>query len=861
MRTIIFLKKCLIFKNNRIIKSCNYSTKSLGLWKNEFDNSLRHKIEEHWKPKLKRFQYSEDDTRPKYYVLSMFPYPSGNLHMGHVRVYTISDSIARFHRMLGKNVFQPMGWDAFGLPAENAALERNESPKDWTYKNIKTMKNQLLDLACSFDWDRELSTCHPGYYKFTQYIFLKLYHEGFIYQKEALVNWDPVDKTVLADEQVDEQGRSWRSGAKVVKKPLKQWFIRTTRFAKSLLESLEDPSLQDWKDIINIQKGWIGDCSGTVFDFQVVGVNKIDKIILTVWTNKAEHVSRAKFIAVATGSLLDKLCEGEHNRQLNCKAINPVTGEQLPIFVTNVIEYEEGSDCRLGIPDVFECDYVFAEQNKISVGVREHFLEDNEEERFRICKEAMLKNYGGYPTSVNLRDWLISRQRYWGTPIPIVNCKNCGVQPVNFEDLPVLLPSVNLKEQSETTCPKCKGIAERETDTMDTFVDSSWYYLRYIDPRNDVEPFNKELVNKLYPVDVYVGGKEHAVLHLYYARFMAHFLHSIGWIKEKEPFKRMLVQGMVMGKTYRVKGSGKYLKQDEVVQKGKTLVEKETGTPVVEQWEKMSKSKYNGVEPSYILTKYGIDTTRLLILADVSPMSNRHWNEKTFPGILKWQHRLWLTIKEFIEARSVQSDIKKSAKFDEQEEYLWDSRNYYLKGAFYNYSNTHMLSVAISKMQGLTGSLRKSSKDVIALGGEYERALVTQVIMLAPVAPHFASELWAGIQDAPGRINKIPNEIKWNISLDEQLWPQVDLDYKLEVYLLVNNAVKNIMKLPRREFELLNVDNAKSLALSDATVQKVLAGSLVRDVKFELFPSYGANINLLTELRRHKNVIEDADVV
>ncbi|XP_039275839.1 probable leucine--tRNA ligase, mitochondrial [Nilaparvata lugens] len=1037
---------CNLSKKLHLIKQSTFSfsilrtfcSRSLGLWNHDLDESIKKKIEEHWKHKLKRFCYDpNDENREKCYVLSMFPYPSGKLHIGHVRVYTISDSIARFHRMQGKNVFHPMGWDAFGLPAENAAIERGVSAESWTRENIKTMRDQLMDLECSFDWDRELATCHPGYYKFTQDIFLRMYHSGLVHQKESLVNWDPVDKTVLADEQVDENGISWRSGAKVEKKPLRQWFIRSTKFAKSLYDGLDSPILENWRDITKIQKHWIGECNGTVIDFPISSTEGDDT--LSVWTDKAEHISRAKFIVLAPGSLLDRKYPGELNRKLDIEAVNPFNGEKLPIYVAGKLDEEdtnEQPECKLGIPDASASDRDYARLFGLPVDEASPLLADDLEARDSICARAAAEGFGGHLVSANLRDWLISRQRHWGTPIPIIHCGQCGHQPVPFDQLPVLLPvdreparikewaaakcpklagipdasasdrdyarlfglpvdeasplladdleardsicaravaegfgghlvSANLrdwlisrqrhwgtpipiihcgqcghqpvpfdqlpvllpvdrepariKEWAAAKCPKCGSDATRETDTMDTFVDSSWYYLRYTDPRNQEMAFDKEKANKLAPVDIYVGGKEHAALHLYYARFVSHFLHSIGWLKEKEPFKRMLVQGIVMGKTFRVKGTGRFITEEEVekvgkklVEKGtgaavvqtwekmskskhngvdpkqmlndygvdstrlltladvsptsnrnwnsqsKTLVEKGTGAAVVQTWEKMSKSKHNGVDPKQMLNDYGVDSTRLLTLADVSPTSNRNWNSQTFPGVLKWQHRLWLTVRQFQAARNIRDELQKSDTFDEQDAFIWDSRNFYLKGATFCYSYTHQLSVAISKMQGLTGSLRKSSKDVVALSGEYERALAAQIVMLAPIAPHFASELWSGFSEAPGRIDKNPGEIKWDCPLVEQSWPQTDELYKLDLKFMVNNAYKGSLKVARCELDALSKSSVEAMALNEPAVTSSIDNRPIIDVKYKLFPGCEAIINFIT-LKSDKKTEDSGD--
>lgn len=572
--------------------------------------------------------FKSDIEKQKMYVLSMFPYPSGQLHMGHVRVYAISDAIARFYRMNGKNVFHPMGWDAFGLPAENAAIQRNIPADVWTKENIKNMKQQLNNLGCSFDWNCEIATCNPEYYKWTQKIFLQLHEAGLAYQKEALVNWDPVDQTVLADEQVDNNGCSWRSGAKVEKKLLKQWFIRTTKFAKSLLDGLSDPSLKDWKDIIKLQKHWIGDCDGYSFDLKVKSENDSNIKSLFLWTKNPEDFKYSSFIAIKSDHLLAK------NFDPNLQVFNPFTEEFLPIIQTDELEFPENCDVRLGVPSRNDCDRIISEKHNLTYKKTVPM----EEERNEVLEKAHSLNIGGYPVSSKLKDWLISRQRYWGTPIPIIYCPKCGTVPCDDKNLPVNLPAFEpgstvmpTKNPSflKTECPKCGSEAKRESDTMDTFVDSSWYFLRYIDSKNDQKMFDENLVNKLMSVDLYIGGKEHAVLHLYYARFINHFLHSIGLVPNKEPFQRLLVQGMVMGRSFRVKGSGKYLTEAEITftdDKKKKAIETSTGSSVIVTWEKMSKSKFNGVDPAEFISEYSSDTTRLIILADVAPTSHRNWS-------------------------------------------------------------------------------------------------------------------------------------------------------------------------------------------------------------------------------------------
>lgn len=594
---------------------------------------MKHKIEQHWKPRISEGKFDKQKLDSKFYVLSMFPYPSGNLHMGHVRVYTISDTVARFQRMCGNNVFQPIGWDAFGLPAENAAIQRGIEPQQWTEKNIEQMKQQLQNLGCSFDWKHELSTCSPVYYKWTQKLFLMMHKEGMAYQNEALVNWDPVDKTVLADEQVDANGCSWRSGAKVEKKLLKQWFIKTTAFAQQLLEGLDDPTLRDWRDIINLQRHWIGECDGYGFQLLTSGAS-----FLRVWTAQPEYLKDPNaFVVLKTNHYLCKAKEKSYEMTIE----NPFTGTVMPVIFSDKPEFPEKCDVYLAAPSFRDEDKELQESLGLSFFGDDNFnsLHQNVETlKKEVLEAAQRLKIGGYKVSSKLQDWLISRQRYWGTPIPIIHCDKCGVVPVPDAQLPVVLPekikiNENREESLKCSCPKCNNPnALRESDTMDTFVDSSWYYLRYLDSENTQEIFDKNIVSQAMPVDLYIGGKEHAVLHLYYARFMNHFLHSQGLVPCSEPFSRLLVQGMVMGRSFRVKGSGRYVQEHEVditnAKKNQAVV-KDTKEAVVMSWEKMSKSKMNGVDPGDMFREYGTDTTRLIILADVAPTSHRNWSSSS----------------------------------------------------------------------------------------------------------------------------------------------------------------------------------------------------------------------------------------
>lgn len=756
--------------------------------------------------------------------------------MGHVRVYAISDAIARFHRLDGKNVIHPMGWDGFGLPAENAAIERRIPADEWTKQNIKQMKKQMEDFGCSFDWQNELMTCDPSYYKWTQKLFLMLFKDGLAYQREAKVNWDPVDNTVLADEQVDANGCSWRSGAKVEKKLLRQWFVKTTKFAKQLYDGLDDPILTDWKDIKALQRHWIGKCDGWNFDLKAG-----DKSI-TVWSSSPEDLNNATFIAIKKDHFLNekKIDDG----LLDVLVENPF-GANLPVLVTNAVKFPQFNDVYIGVSSN-EIDIELATHYGIHCETARMLTEDD---RKQVLEKSQELGIGGdCQVSSKLHDWLISRQRYWGAPIPIIHCPSCGAVPVKDEDLPVKLPSMDgqklyeNKEWMKTDCPKCgHKDARRESDTMDTFVDSSWYFLRYCDPKNQNDLADKEITQNLMPVDIYSGGKEHAVLHMYYARFITHYLHQKGYVSHPEPFKRLLVQGMVMGRTYRVKGTGKYLLEHEIEftdNKREKAIEKSSGQPVIVSWEKMSKSKHNGVNPEDMFNQYGVDTIRLIILGDVAPTSHRNWSEATFPGIINWQRRLWMTVHDFVLQRRCAQHLEKSETFDEQEAKLLDAANYFVSGATFNYKYSHQLSVAISKMQGLTNAIRRATPDVMALGKNYERALAAQIIMLAPMAPHFASELWSRFRNTEGKISKDSQVINWTTDVLSQTWPKVDPHHTVELTVKANNYLVTQLPIKCSELATMTGEQAYCMALNDTNVAEYFKNRKVLDTNWTVYSDY-----------------------
>ncbi|XP_060080650.1 leucine--tRNA ligase, mitochondrial-like [Ylistrum balloti] len=806
----------------------------------KFDRDVSRKLEEYWKPRLKEQHTKKcnnsEANKEKYYVLSMFPYPSGQLHMGHVRVYTISDVMARFHRLCGKQVIHPMGWDAFGLPAENAAIERGLDPQLWTTMNIASMKKQMDDLFCSFDWDSELNTSHPSYYKWTQFIFLKMYEHGLVYQNEGEVNWDPVDKTVLADEQIDENGRSWRSGAKAEKRFLRQWYIKTTAYTKDLIEGLDEVDTSLWRDIVRIQKEWLGECNGCRFNFELRNEDEKFADPMIVFTHSPELVYGISHIALSPSHRLNNAEyymnpeDGDKkNFDLKIKAIHPFTGKAVPVVVSHTTKFDENSDVHLAIPDISEADCLTATELDIPVpsvltsdGQKETV--DNSAQFSGMSREEALKeitayarerHIGGHMCSSKLNDWLISRQRYWGTPIPLIKCPNCKIVPVPMKDLPVELPSLpgttekgrpplaQVSDWYNVKCPKCGGPATRETDTMDTFVDSSWYFFRYLDPKNTIAPFDKDKADRSMPVNLYIGGKEHAVLHLFFARFFSHFLYNCGYVSTREPFINLLTQGMVLGESYSV--DGRYISKADVDFSGPAPVEKSTGLKVFSQWEKMSKSKYNGVDPQEIIDKYGVDATRLCILSNVAPKSDRKWTYEVFVGVMTWQRRVWDTINNFIQGRSQNMPLTcEEEKFQEYECSIYNFRNECLVKVTEQLSQRFLINSAISRLHGYLNNFKKIPVDVLVHSHQAELALADLIIMLSPMAPAFASELWTAMSSQATRTT----DHKWDLGVLDQSWPLADLDYPLSLECCINENTLFHLKIPRKELEQLSEEEA-----------------------------------------------------
>ncbi len=655
------------------------------------------------------FRVTEDSDREKFYCLSMFPYPSGKLHMGHVRNYTIGDVIARQQRMLGKNVLQPMGWDAFGLPAEGAAIKNNMPPAKWTYSNIDYMRNQLKRLGFGYDWSRELATCQPDYYKWEQWLFTELYKRGLVYRKSAVVNWDPVDQTVLANEQVID-GRGWRSGALVERREIPQWFIRITAYAEELLAELDN--LDGWPEQVRtMQRNWIGRSEGVQLDFTIPESDDA----LTVFTTRPDTLMGVTYVAVAAEHPLAlKAAEGnsaltdfiDECRQggtseadietiekkgmpLGLSVIHPISGEEVPVFAANFVLMGYGTGAVMAVPAHDQRDWEFATKYEIPIrqviyakddgdcsvaesayiekGVLKHsapFDGLTSEDAFDAIADYLKKaGKGGKQVNYRLRDWGVSRQRYWGSPIPMIHCEKCGIVPVPKADLPVVLPEdvafdatggspiKKMPEFSKTTCPECGGEAERETDTFDTFMESSWYYARYAYPDADKTMLDQR-ADYWLPVDHYIGGIEHAILHLLYARFYHKLMRDVGLVSSDEPIKNLLTQGMVVAETYyrNESGGGKQWFNPAEVDvesddKGHpvTAVCHSDGQPVeIGGIEKMSKSKNNGVDPQQLIDRYGSDTVRLYTMFTAPPDQSLEWSDDGVEGAHRFLKRLWV---------------------------------------------------------------------------------------------------------------------------------------------------------------------------------------------------------------------------
>lgn len=765
---------------------------------------IEKKWQEYWQ-EHNTFKTEYDESKEKYYVLEMFPYPSGNLHMGHVRNYSIGDVVARFKKMKGFNVLHPMGWDAFGMPAENAAIKHGIAPKNWTLDNIENMKLQQKSLGLSYDWDREVATCKEDYYKWTQWLFQQFYKKGLAYKKEAKVNWCEHCHTVLANEQVID-GLCWRCDNKVEKKDLSQWFLRITDYADRLLDDLD--TLDHWPSRVKLmQKNWIGRSEGTQFSFEVPEINER----VAVYTTRVDTVYGVSYIVLAPEHpFTERLISGKENeaelrafvdRMRNMSDIdrtstdaekegmftgayakNPMSGEDVPIWIANYVLVDYGTGAVMGSPAHDERDWEFAKKYNLPIKpVVSHEGEEysldawqtsyhddgitvnsgefdgltSEETRVAITKRFEEQGIGKGKTNFRLRDWLISRQRYWGVPIPVCYCEHCGEQLIPEDQLPVRLPedvnfvagAISPLATSEsflnTTCPKCGGPARRETDTMDTFIDSSWYFLRYTDARNDKEAFNKKIADYWMNVDQYIGGIEHAILHLLYSRFFVKVLHDLGLVEANEPFKGLLTQGMVL-----------------------------------KEGSKMSKSKGNVVSPEEIVNTYGADTARLFILFAAPVDRDLDWSDQGVEGSYRFLGRVWRIIDAYQQAaaKNVTGDLTK------EETALRRELHRVIKKVTEDLDNNFNFNTAISAVMELVNAMyqhKDKNESVNAnLANELTRNLV---LLLAPFTPHITEELW--------------HELGQTDSVHAQQWPVYEeaalVVDEIELAVQVNGKVRD----------------------------------------------------------------------
>ncbi|MCI7478524.1 MAG: leucine--tRNA ligase [Selenomonadales bacterium] len=806
-------------------------------------------IEKKWQSKWldeNVYKTEMDEKRPKYYALEMFPYPSGNLHMGHVRNYSIGDVLARFKTMEGYNVLHPMGFDSFGMPAENAAIKHGVKPSDWTYSNIDNMKRQQREMGLSYDWDREVLTCRQDYYRWTQWIFQLFYKKGLAYKKKAYVNWCDTCGTVLANEQV-EDGKCWRCDSEVVKKDLSQWFLKITDYADELLKDLD--KLQGWPERVRImQENWIGRSEGLEFELEVPALG--EKI--AAYTTRPDTVYGITFLALAAEHpLVEKICEAnpekaeairdfvkEAQNQSDIErtssesekkgigtgvyVVNPFNGNEAEIWVTNYVLADYGTGAVIGVPSEDQRDWMFATKYNlkkiITLQPKDRELKLEEMTEAYVDKAGILVNsaefngmdiksamqgimdkaekegFGKRRVNYRLRDWLISRQRYWGAPIPVIYCDDCGEVLVPEDQLPVQLPedvkfeqgSVSPLAQSEAfvncTCPKCGKPARRETDTMDTFICSSWYYLRYTDPHNDKMPFDKEKVNYWAPVDQYIGGIEHAILHLLYSRFFTKVLRDAGMLSFDEPFKRLLTQGMVL-----------------------------------KDGSKMSKSKGNVVSPEEIIGKYGADTARLFILFAAPVDRDLDWSDEGVEGSFRFLKRVWRIIEIFenqIKAGADEYDIK---ALTPEEKELRHVLHVTLKKVTDDLGERFNFNTAISTIMELVNAFYKFQNNDKLNPGLAREVSVNLIKMLAPFVPHITEELWA--------------ELGFEGSVHQQKWPKYDeaatQKDEVEIVLQINGKVRDRIMIPanisKEEMEQAAKDNQRVQELTEGkTIVKMI---------------------------------------
>jgi leucyl-tRNA synthetase len=841
--------------------------------------------------------HQTNDAAKGKYILPMFPYPSGSLHLGHLRVYTIADTVARFHRLQGSNVLLPMGWDAFGLPAENAAIERGINPAAWTKANIAKMKEQLGLMNGSWNWSCELATCDPSFYKHTQKIFLLLQEQGLAYQAEAEVNYDPVDKTVLANEQVDANGCSWRSGAKVEKRRLKQWFLRISEFRESLLQDLEVLAKNEaWPErVLAMQKNWLGKSTGATIKFPVLAFNHDMHAAVEVFTSRPDTLFGVQYLALAsTHPVVAKLAEKDPELQAfldtlpglppdskvgymlpHIRAVNPLayhedtpeaTKKSIPVYVAPYVIGDYGEGAVMGVPGHDVRDHAFWKTHHYDEPVR-FVLAASEDEsttamqndpfvdhgimtehsglyKGKSSKEAgemlvaMLEQAGlAQPVEKwRLRDWLISRQRYWGTPIPIVHCDSCGAVPVPDEQLPVLLPEVDehwagkktgnpletLEDWVNTSCPKCNSPAKRDTDTMDTFVDSSWYYMRFIDAHNKEAPFSPEKATKSLPVDLYIGGVEHAILHLLYARFIYKFLMASSLVPENgeakdkafEPFERLITQGMVHGRTYVDPSTGRFLKPDEVdltdPSSPKVVA---TGETAMVTYEKMSKSKHNGVDPTGVIAQHGADATRAHMLFQAPVSEILDYDGEKIVGVTRWLGRVHDMVQKLGPASPDANPVAPKTYFEQTASKLgsmsaeelarwdadvavWREVQRTIASVTASYEKVYALNTVVSDLMSLANTIQE--KAGVMSEGIHREAVSALVRMMAPITPAFSEECWSilGLQPEGGSMFAGEGKVTFPV-VDGSLELEALQPRKQTCAVQVNGKLRAVVDIPK----------------------------------------------------------------
>jgi len=806
---------------------------------------IEKEAQEYWE-KNNSFVVTEDPTKEKYYCLSMLPYPSGRLHMGHVRNYSIGDVISRHQKMLGKNVLQPIGWDAFGLPAENAAIKNEVPPAGWTYENIGHMKEQLIELGFGYDWTRELATCHPEYYKWEQWFFIKLFEKGLVYKKKAVVNWDPVDQTVLANEQVVE-GCGWRSGAPVEKKEISQWYMKITDYADELLADIQ--KLEGWPDAVKMmQTNWIGRSVGLDINFKID-----DTSSLTVYTTRPDTLFGVTYLAIAAEHPI-AIEAGRNDQKIQSflteckkmetaeaametmekkgidsgiKCIHPLTGEEVSIWIANFVLMGYGTGAVMSVPAHDQRDYEFAKKYNIPIidvisdingyvdTSNEAYVEkgvlinsgeftglDFDEAFQAISKKLSNISMGEEKTNYRLRDWGVSRQRYWGCPIPIINCAKCGAVPENLDMLPVRLPEnvaidgggSPLKKMTSfvnTSCPKCSGIAKRETDTFDTFFESSWYFARYtcVDQKDSILD---ERANYWLPVDQYIGGIEHAILHLLYSRFFTKLLRDEGIVKTSEPFTNLLTQGMVL-----------------------------------KDGAKMSKSKGNTVDPQEMIARFGADTARLFILFAAPPTQDLEWSDTGIEGAHRFINKFYRLVTGFIDSKKEFNCSKLDvSSLNEEQRLVRQKTHLALQKVGDDFGRRHSFNTAIATMMELNNAISRYS-DVSEQGMAIKQeSIEIMVKCLSPVIPHVCHHLWFLL----GGKNAIV----------DSSWPVVDesalVQENVQVIAQVNGKLRAKLMVP------LNSDNeaVQDLTLSDEKIEKFTKGKQI--IKVIVVPNKLINI-------------------